>query len=74
MPLVEVKLVDEIYSSEEKIELISRITEAVISVKGEAIRPLTWVLIEPVPSLHWGTGGKVLSAESAMAAALGHEK
>jgi 4-oxalocrotonate tautomerase len=51
MPLVEVKLVDEVYSDAEKIELISKVTEAVIAVKGESVRPLTWILIETVPSL-----------------------
>ena len=67
MPLVEVKLVDEVYSEAERIELISKVTEAIISVKGESIRPLTWVLIETLPSLQWGVGGKVLTAEQARA-------
>jgi 4-oxalocrotonate tautomerase len=29
-----------------------------VSVDGEAMRPVTWVTIEEVPNGEWGIGGK----------------
>ena len=74
MPLIEVKLIDEVYSDAEKIEIISKVTEVVVAVKGESVRPLTWVLIETVPSLQWGIGGKVLAVEHARAFVAGNDR
>lgn len=57
MPLIQVKLLNQAFTDVEKSNLISKLTEAMASVKGEHIRQVTWVLIEDVPSGQWGVGG-----------------
>jgi 4-oxalocrotonate tautomerase len=57
MPLIRATLVENAITPEQKQELISRITDAVTSVYGEAMRPYTWVLIDEIPSGQFGAGG-----------------
>ncbi|PRY16882.1 tautomerase family protein [Kineococcus rhizosphaerae] len=61
MPLVTVKVVEGVFTTEQKKEMISRITDAVVDVEGEALRPVTWVLVEEVDSGLWGIGGTGLT-------------
>ncbi|MEK6702457.1 MAG: 4-oxalocrotonate tautomerase family protein [Planctomycetota bacterium] len=63
MPLVQVKGVSGYLSKEQKAELIKRLTDAVLSVEGEGLRPVTWVIIEDVPEGQWGVGGTLASAQ-----------
>jgi 4-oxalocrotonate tautomerase len=57
MPLVEVKLVKGVFSREQKQEMIHKITETMVGIEGEALRPVTWVLVEELESGDWGIGG-----------------
>jgi 4-oxalocrotonate tautomerase len=57
MPLIRATLVENAISPEQKQQLISRITDAVTSVYGEAMRPYTWVLIDEIRSGQFGAGG-----------------
>src|SRR5262249_35798434 len=57
MPLVEVKLVKGVFSQEQKQEMIHKITETMVGIEGEALRPVTWVLVEELESGDWGIGG-----------------
>ena len=61
MPLVQVKLVEGVFSDRQKREIVERLTEAMVSVEGENMRPVTWVLVEEVKSGDWGIGGNALS-------------
>jgi 4-oxalocrotonate tautomerase len=63
MPLVQIKGVAGYLSAEEKQTLIKRVTDAVVSVEGEALRPVTWVIVEDVASGAWGVGGDIVSTE-----------
>jgi 4-oxalocrotonate tautomerase len=62
MPLLNVKLIEGVFSADQKREMIERLTEAMVSIEGEAMRPVTWVVIEEVKSGAWGIGGRGLSA------------
>jgi len=57
MPLVEVKLVKGVFSQEQKQEMIHKITETMVGIEGEALRPVTWVLVSELESGDWGIGG-----------------
>ena len=57
MPLVQIKGISGILTLEQKQEMIKKVTDAVVSVEGEGLRPVTWVLIEDVKSGEWGIGG-----------------
>ena len=63
MPLVEIKGVGGYLSPEQKKTMIERVTDAVLSVEGEGLRPVTWVIIEDVPEGQWGVGGSLATAQ-----------
>ena len=49
MPLVLIKGVANYLTPVQKEEIIEKVTDAVVSVEGEGLRAVTWVLIEDVP-------------------------
>lgn len=61
MPLVTIKLMDEIFSSKQKQEIIEKITNTMVEIESENMRPVTWVVIEEVKSGDWGVGGSALT-------------
>lgn len=61
MPLVRVNMIEGVFSTAEKQELVKRMTDAMVAVKGENIRPVTWVLCEEVKSGDWGIAGNTLT-------------
>jgi 4-oxalocrotonate tautomerase len=64
MPLVNIKLIEGVFSPEQKRQLLERVTDAVVSVEGERLRPLTLVIIEDdVKSGDWGIGGRGATVE-----------
>jgi 4-oxalocrotonate tautomerase len=70
MPLVQVKLIEGVFSDAQKQEMIRKLTDAMVSIEGEKMREVTWVVVEEVKSGAWGIGGKVITADhiKAMAA------
>ena len=42
-----------------------------VSIEGENMRPVTWVVVEEVASGDWGIGGMPLSTEDVKALAAG---
>jgi 4-oxalocrotonate tautomerase len=64
MPLVQIKGVSGFLSIEQKQEIIRRVTDAVVSVEGEGLRPVTWVIVEDVPSGAWGVAGQPVTTEA----------
>jgi 4-oxalocrotonate tautomerase len=58
MPLVTIKVFEDELSNSQAINLIHKVTEAVIPFVGEKLRDNTWVLIEEIASGSWGIGGK----------------
>ena len=63
MPLIEVKLLEEVFTPAQKTELIQRLTDAVVAIHGERVRAVTWVLLQDVRSGEWGVGGQGLTTE-----------
>ncbi|MDH0729242.1 4-oxalocrotonate tautomerase family protein [Pseudomonas sichuanensis] len=63
MPLVTIKGIEGVFSSEQKAKIIEAITDTMVSVEGEKMRPVTWVLFEEVKSGDWGIGGKAITAD-----------
>jgi 4-oxalocrotonate tautomerase len=58
MPLVTVKLIEGVFTEPQKHEMVRKLTDAMVSIEGENMRPVTTVLIEEVKSGDWGMGGK----------------
>jgi 4-oxalocrotonate tautomerase len=71
MPLVQVKLIEGVFSEAQKQEMIHKLTDAMVSIEGERLRELTWVVVEEVKSGSWGIGGKAVTAGQVKAIADG---
>ena len=65
------KLIDEVFTSTQKKEIITRLTDAMVAIEGENMRGVTWVLIEEVRSGEWGIGGNALTTADVHALAAG---
>ena len=61
MPLIQVKVIEGVFSNEQKREMVRKLTDAMVSIEGENMRPVTWVVIEDVKSGEWGIGGNALT-------------
>ena len=46
MPLVQVKLIEGVFSDAQKREMIRKLTDAMVSIEGETMREVTWVVVE----------------------------
>ncbi len=64
MPFVNVKIIKGVFSSEEKQEMITRLTDTMVSIEGEAMRQVTWVALEEVESGDGGIGGQCLTTQA----------
>jgi 4-oxalocrotonate tautomerase len=62
MPLIQVKVIEGVFSEKQKEQLVHKLTEAMVSVEGESMLRYTWVLIEEVKNGNWGIGGKPITA------------
>jgi 4-oxalocrotonate tautomerase len=71
MPLIQVKMIEEVFTQEQKKEMIAKLTDAMVSIEGENLRPVTWVVIEDVRSGEWGIGGQTLTTDAVRALAAG---
>lgn len=71
MPFVNVKVIEGVFSQEQKQEMIKRLTDAMVAVEGENMRPVTWVVIDEVRSGDWAVGGRALSTGDVQAMAAG---
>ena len=71
MPLIEVHLIEKVFSSEQKRQIIAKLTDAMVSIEGENMRGVTWVTVEEVESGDWGIGGNALTTSDVHALAAG---
>ncbi len=71
MPLIQVKAIEGVFSPEQKQQIIHKLTEAMVEIEGENMRPVTWVVVEEVQSGDWGIGGKPLTTADVKALAAG---
>jgi 4-oxalocrotonate tautomerase len=61
MPLIQVKLIENVFNADQKREIIERLTDTMVEIEGENMRPVTWVTIEEVASGEWGIAGNALT-------------
>jgi 4-oxalocrotonate tautomerase len=71
MPLIEVHLIENVFSPEQKRQVIQKLTDAMVSVEGENMRGVTWVKISEVASGEWAIGGQPLTTEAVKELAAG---
>jgi 4-oxalocrotonate tautomerase len=71
MPLINVKIIEGVFSAPQKQEIVAKLTDAMVSVEGENMRQVTWVVVEEVKSGDWGIGGQTLTTEAVKELAAG---
>ena len=69
MPAVTVKLIEGVFTPAQKQEMVRKLTDTMVSIEGEALRPFTWVVVEEIKSGDWGMGGKPLTTAEVKAIA-----
>jgi 4-oxalocrotonate tautomerase len=63
MALIQVKVIEDVFTRAQKQELIERLTDAMVEVQGEGMRPVTLVTIEEVASGAWGVAGNAMTTQ-----------
>jgi 4-oxalocrotonate tautomerase len=71
MPLIQVKVMDGVYTAQQKQAIVARLSDAMVEIAGEEMRRLTWCVVEEVASGEWGIGGQTLTADDIRAIARG---
>ena len=71
MPFIQVKVIEGVFSHEQKQHIIRALTDTMVSIEGEAMRPVTWCAVEEVASGEWGIGGRALTTADVKAMAAG---
>jgi 4-oxalocrotonate tautomerase len=46
MPFITVKLIEGVFDAAQKREIVEKLTETMVSIEGENMRPVTWCVIE----------------------------
>ncbi|MCR9080359.1 MAG: tautomerase family protein [Hyphomonadaceae bacterium] len=64
MPLVTIDLIKDVFTPDQKAEMIGKVTDAMVELEGEALRGVTWVRIVEIEEGDWGIGGQLLTASA----------
>jgi 4-oxalocrotonate tautomerase len=62
MPLVNIQVIENVFTPQQKKEMIEKVTDVMISIEGEPLRPYTLVKIDEVKDGNWSVGGKIVTA------------
>jgi 4-oxalocrotonate tautomerase len=75
MPFVNVKLVDGVFSPEEKHAMAAALTDVMVKFEGsEAFREVVWVLIEELHTDGWHIGGRPFEGPKSLLGTLSRSK
>ncbi|WP_236180610.1 tautomerase family protein [Pseudomonas sputi] len=75
MPFVNVKLVDGVFTSEEKHAMAKDLTDVMVKYEGsEAFREVVWVLIEELHTDGWHIGGRPFAGPRSLMENLANSK
>lgn len=71
MPFIEVSIIKDVFTPEQKNQVITRLTDAMVSIEGENMRAVTWCVVREVASGDWGIAGNALTTADVQALAAG---
>jgi 4-oxalocrotonate tautomerase len=71
MPLVTIDVIKDVFTPAQKKDLIIKVTDAMLKVEGENLRPYTLVRINEFEGGDWAVGGKALHVSDVRALASG---
>jgi 4-oxalocrotonate tautomerase len=62
MPIIDIQVIENVFNSTQKKEMIEKVTNTMVEIEGEALRGVTWVRIWETKEGDWGIAGKPLTA------------
>ena len=62
MPLIDVHVIKNVFNDDQKKEIITKVTNTMVEIEGEALRGVTWVRIKEINEGDWAIGGQQLTA------------
>jgi 4-oxalocrotonate tautomerase len=71
MPFINVKVIEGVFTADQKHEIIKNLTDTMVKIEGENMRQVTWCVLEEVNSGDWGIAGQSLTTEDVLALARG---
>lgn len=71
MPLINIKVIEGVFSRDQKHDIVRKLTDAMVGIEGENMRSVTWCVVEEVASGDWGIGGQPLSTQDVLTLAKG---
>ena len=71
MPFMQVKVIEDVFTPDQKGQIVRELTDALVRIEGEAMRPVTWCVVEEVRSGDWGIAGNTLTTADVKALAAG---
>ncbi len=66
MPFINVKIIEGVFTSEQKQEIVRKLTDTMVGIEGENMRPITSCVVEEVRSGDWGIGGHPYTTEEVL--------
>jgi 4-oxalocrotonate tautomerase len=69
MPVVTIDVIKDVFTPDQKQDMIQKVTNAMVAVEGEALRGVTWVRVQEIQQGDWGIGGQTLKASDVRAMA-----
>lgn len=71
MPFLNAKVIEGAFNDDQKRDMARKLTDTMVEIEGENMRPVTWVVVEEVKSGDWGIGGHALTTADVKALAAG---
>jgi 4-oxalocrotonate tautomerase len=71
MPLINIKVIEGVFTPDQKHDIVRKLTDAMVGIEGENMRSITWCVVEEVASGDWGIGGQSLSTQDVQTLAKG---
>jgi 4-oxalocrotonate tautomerase len=71
MPYINVKLIEGVFTPEQKRQIAEQLTDTMVGIEGENMREVTTVVIDETKSGDWAIGGRCLTTEDVLALASG---
>jgi len=71
MPVIQVKVIEYVVSDEQKPQIVRGLTDAMVALEGENMRPVPWCVVEEVRRGSWAIAVNPLTAADVKALAAG---
>jgi 4-oxalocrotonate tautomerase len=68
---IQVKVIENVFTPEQMQQIVRSLTDSLVRIEGENMRPVTWCVVEEVKSGSWGIAGNPLTTEDVRALAAG---